>query len=85
MYKFNSSSIYSFARLLACLLFLWISVGSQAAEKQLKIGSLVPKNSLYQRELTNIGEVWKKAQSGSPKLLIYPDGSQGGELSLIHI
>jgi len=83
MYKFNSSNMNSFARLLACLLFLWISVGSQAAEKQLKIGSLVPKNSLYQRELTNIGEVWKKAQSGSPKLLIYPDGSQGGESEIV--
>jgi len=83
MHRFNSSGLPSLARVFLCLFLLWICACSHAAEKQLKIGSLVPKNSLYQRELTNIGEVWKKAQSGSPKLLIYPDGSQGGEQAQI--
>ncbi len=83
MHRFNTSGLQSFLKLLACLFLFWISAWSQAADKQLKIGSLVPKNSLYQRELTNIGEVWKKAQSGSAKLLIYADGSQGGESEIV--
>jgi len=54
-----------------------------AAPAQLKIGSLVPKNSLYHRQLQEIGEVWKKGQDASAKLLIYPDGSQGGEAEMV--
>jgi TRAP-type C4-dicarboxylate transport system substrate-binding protein len=53
-----------------------------AAEKQLRIGTLAPKNSLYHQQLQEIGEVWRAAQGGSAKYLIYPDGSQGGEAEL---
>ena len=34
---------------------------SHAADPQLKIGSLVPKNSLYHRQLMEVGEVGKRA------------------------
>jgi TRAP-type C4-dicarboxylate transport system substrate-binding protein len=54
-----------------------------AAQSQLKIGSLVPKNSLYHRQLQEIGETWKKGQDASAKLVIYPDGSQGGEAEMV--
>ena len=56
--------------------------GAWAADKQLRIGTLVPKNSLYHRELMGIGEVWRAAQGGGAKYLIYPDGSQGGEAEM---
>lgn len=65
------------------MLLLWGLLVSHAAEKQLKIGSLIPKNSLYQRELVNIAEAWKKTQTGAPKVLIYTDGSQGGESEIV--
>jgi TRAP-type transport system periplasmic protein len=52
------------------------------AEKQLRIGSLVPKNSLYHRQLMELGEVWKKGQEGAPKFAVYTDGSQGGEAEM---
>lgn len=55
---------------------------SQAAEKQLRIGTLVPKNSLYHRQLMDIGEAWRAAQGGNAKYLVYPDGSQGGEAEM---
>jgi len=54
-----------------------------AATAQLKIGSLVPKNSLYHRQIQDIGEVWKKGQDANAKLVIYPDGSQGGEAEMV--
>ena len=54
-----------------------------AALAQLKIGSLVPKNSLYHRQIQDIGEVWKKGQDANAKLVIYPDGSQGGEAEMV--
>lgn len=56
---------------------------SHAAESQLKIGSLVPKNSLYHRQLMEVGEAWKKSQTGSPRFNVFTDGSQGGEAEMV--
>jgi TRAP-type C4-dicarboxylate transport system substrate-binding protein len=56
---------------------------SQATEPQLKIGSLVPKNSLYHRQLMEVGDAWKKSQSGSPRFNVFTDGSQGGEAEMV--
>jgi TRAP-type C4-dicarboxylate transport system substrate-binding protein len=67
--------------LLFCLAFLVVG-GALAADKQLRIGTLAPKNSLYHRQLMELGEVWRAAQGGNAKYLIYPDGSQGGEAEL---
>jgi len=53
-----------------------------AAGNQLRIGTLAPKNSLYHRQLQVVGEVWRAAQGGNAKYLIYTDGSQGGEAEL---
>lgn len=52
------------------------------ADKQLRIGTVAPKNSLYHRQLMELGEVWRTAQGGTAKYLVYPDGSQGGEAEL---
>ncbi len=53
-----------------------------AADKQLRIATLVPKNSLYHRQLMEVGEAWRTAQGGDAKYLIYTDGSQGGEAEI---
>ncbi len=50
-----------------------------APDKQLRIGTLAPKNSLYHRQLMEIGEAWKTAQGGNAKFVAFPDGSQGDE------
>jgi TRAP-type C4-dicarboxylate transport system substrate-binding protein len=57
--------------------------GALAADKQLRIGTLAPKNSLYHRQLMEVGEAWRNAQGGNAKYLIYPDGSQGGETDMV--
>lgn len=76
-------------RLLLATLALSLSLcgplASAQASKQLRIASLVPKNSLYHRQLIEIGEAWRAAQAaegGSAKYLIFPDGSQGGEAEI---
>jgi TRAP-type C4-dicarboxylate transport system substrate-binding protein len=53
-----------------------------APDKQLRLGTLAPKNSLYHRQLIEVGESWRAAQGGSAKFVVYPDGSQGGETEL---
>jgi TRAP-type C4-dicarboxylate transport system substrate-binding protein len=55
---------------------------ARAASKQLRIGTLVPKNSLYHRQLQEVGEVWRKTQGDEVKVLIFTDGSQGGEAEM---
>jgi TRAP-type C4-dicarboxylate transport system substrate-binding protein len=56
---------------------------THAIEAQLKIGSLVPKNSLYHRQLMEVGEAWKKSQTGTPRFNVFTDGSQGGEAEMV--
>jgi TRAP-type C4-dicarboxylate transport system substrate-binding protein len=53
-----------------------------AADMQLRIGTLVPKNSLYHRQLMEMGEAWRNAQGGASRYLVYTDGSQGGEAEM---
>lgn len=65
--------------LLLCLL---MGASAFASEKPLRIGTLAPKNSLYHRQLLEIGEAWRAAQGGNAKYVVFPDGSQGGETEL---
>jgi TRAP-type C4-dicarboxylate transport system substrate-binding protein len=53
-----------------------------SADMQLRVGTLVPKNSLYHRQLLEMGEAWRDAQGGASKFLVYTDGSQGGEAEM---
>jgi TRAP-type C4-dicarboxylate transport system substrate-binding protein len=70
-------------KLAALLLGALLSINALAADKQLRIGTLAPKNSLYHRQLMELGEAWRTAQGGNGKYLVYPDGSQGGETDMV--
>jgi TRAP-type C4-dicarboxylate transport system substrate-binding protein len=59
-----------------------ISPPAKAAEGQLRIGTLAPKNSLYHRQLLEVGEAWRAAQGAGAKTVVYADGSQGGEAEM---
>lgn len=70
-------------RFLSLLLALLVqSPLAVAADKPFRIGTLAPKNSLYHRQLLEVGEAWRAAQGGSAKYIVFPDGSQGGEAEL---
>jgi TRAP-type C4-dicarboxylate transport system substrate-binding protein len=60
-----------------------LPLSATASDAQLKIGSLVPKNSLYHRQLMEVGESWKKSQTGSSRFNVFTDGSQGGEAEMV--
>lgn len=53
------------------------------APVQLRIGTVVPKNSLYHQELLQLGQAWRTAQGGSPRFAVFTDGSQGGEAEIV--
>ena len=67
----------------ALLLAGALATSALAADKQLRIGTLATKNSLYHRQLMELGEAWRTAQGGNAKYLVYPDGSQGGETDMV--
>ena len=50
---------------------------------KLRMGSLIPKNSIYHRVLLEMGESWKKAQNDGSTFTLYTDGSQGSETDTV--
>jgi len=70
-------------QLAALLLGAMLALNAFGADPQLRIGTLAPKNSLYHRQLMELGEAWRTAQGGQGKYLVYPDGSQGGETDMV--
>lgn len=71
------------SKLAGLLLGCVLAFNVPAADKQLRIGTLATKNSLYHRQLMELGEAWRTAQGGNAKYLVYPDGSQGGETDMV--
>ena len=67
----------------ALLVVAMTLTSAQAQEKPIRIGTLAPKNSLYHRQLLEVGEAWKAAQSGQGKFVVFADGSQGGETEMV--
>lgn len=55
---------------------------AQAPNVSMRIGTLIPKNSLYHQQLLELGEAWRAAQGGGAKFVVFTDGSQGGEAEL---
>jgi TRAP-type C4-dicarboxylate transport system substrate-binding protein len=74
MYKLIAAFLISLTALISPL--------AHAADQQLRVGTLAPKNSLYHRQLMEVGEAWRAAQGGAAKYVVYPDGSQGGEAEM---
>lgn len=70
------------AALAATLLTLGLPRWASAQAVQLRLGTVVPRNSLYHQHLLEMGEAWRTAQGGSAKFVVYTDGSQGGEAEL---
>jgi TRAP-type C4-dicarboxylate transport system substrate-binding protein len=48
-----------------------------------KLGTLAPKGSSFEMALKEMGQKWRDASGGSINLVIYPDGTQGGETEMV--
>jgi TRAP-type C4-dicarboxylate transport system substrate-binding protein len=64
------------------LISLALPTAAWAQAVQLRIGSLVPKNSPYHQSLMEMGEAWRAAQGGNARFNVFTDGSQGGEAEM---
>src|SRR5256886_14010921 len=59
----------------------------RAAENAIRInlGTLAPRGSTYHQSLQAMAEKWKQAPGGGARLVIYPDGTQGGETDMVRL
>ena len=71
-----------FKSALIAVCFIAAHTAWSAPDKQMRIGTLAPKNSVYHRQLVEVGEAWKAAQGSNAKFVVFPDGSQGGETEM---
>jgi len=78
----------SFVLILLSLLFsTGTALRAFAAEKTIRInlGTLAPRGSLYHQSLQTMAEAWRKSSAGTVRLVIYPDGTQGGEADMVRL
>ena len=85
MKRLNRGNLFAAGLALALTLSLPSSV--RAAEKTVRInlGTLAPRGSTYHRSLQAMAEKWKQAPGGGARLVIYPDGTQGGEADMVRL
>jgi len=59
--------------------------GLGAAEKtiRLKLGTLAPAGTSYNKSLQAMGEKWRKVSEGAVQLVIFPGGTQGSEADMV--
>jgi len=77
--------IAALAVLLVYLLWQGIGASWAAADAPvlIRLGTLAPTGSSYHRALLEMGEKWRDATAGNIKLVIFPDGRQGGEADMV--
>ena len=52
---------------------------------RINLGTLAPRGSTYHQSLQAMAEKWKQAPRGGARLVIYPDGTQGGEADMVRL
>lgn len=50
---------------------------------KIRLGTLAPKGSSYHRALQEMGEKWRGAEGAGASVVIYTDGTQGGEPDMV--
>ncbi len=73
--------------IIAALFVVLAPAGEAHAQGKVRInlGTLAPRGSSYHRSMQTMGEKWKDMTGGNVKLVIYPDGTQGGEEDMVRL
>lgn len=76
----------AFIGAIALMFFVILAAPTQVAAMdpiKIELGTLAPKGSSFYTALAEMGENWRNASGGAVKLVIYPDGVQGSEASMV--
>ena len=49
----------------------------------IRLGTLAPSGSSYHAAIIEMGQKWRDSSGGRVKLIVYPDGTQGGEATMV--
>ena len=71
--------ISRFRPLALSTLFVTLAASPLAAATTLKLATLVPEGSIWDKELKGMGQAWERSTEGRVELRIYPGGVAGGE------
>jgi TRAP-type transport system periplasmic protein len=69
---------------LATSLGAWPIAAAERATR-ISLGTLAPRGSVYHQSLLTLAEQWRQAPGGGVRLVIYPDGTQGGEADMVRL
>ncbi|MBN2319271.1 MAG: TRAP transporter substrate-binding protein DctP [Acidobacteria bacterium] len=70
---------------MASIIFPGVSDLYAAKKATIRLGTLVPRGSSFYNALIEMGEKWRDVSGGSVRLIIYPDGTQGGEADMVRL
>jgi TRAP-type transport system periplasmic protein len=65
------------------LLLLLLYAAAPVAQTAIKLATLVPQNSVWDKNLKQMGEEWKQATDGRFDVTVYAGGSQGDEPTVL--
>lgn len=85
--KFKTAIIASMAVLVftASIIFTTTSAAFAPKKVTIRLGTLAPRGSSFHKALVEMGEKWRDASGGNVKLIIYADGTQGGEADMVRL
>ena len=67
------------------LIFFTVSALHGARQIRLNLGTIAPRGSSAHKALMTMREKWSEAPGGGVRLVIYPDGVQGGEADMVRL
>jgi len=74
----------SYRRSLFVFCLITMTLGTAAGEQpKIRLATLAPKGTSFDRLLLTMGEQWSKAPEGGAQLIVYSDGTMGSELQVI--
>lgn len=62
---------------------LWLVPEADARRQNLRLSTLAPKDSSFDKSLRKMGQEWKEATNGQVNLILFAGGVQGGESAMI--
>ena len=65
------------------LFYLSLVPGTHAKSSTIKLATLVPEGSIWDKALREMGDAWRRSSSGSVALRIYPGGVAGSETDVL--
>jgi len=70
-------------RLTAALFFAIALVAAPTAQTTIKLATVVPQGSIWDKNIKQMGDEWSAATGGRISLTVYPGGSQGDEPTVL--